>query len=80
MSNTIDAIYSAASGLNAFGNGMNVTAHNIANVETADFQPQVAHYATGPEGQGVELQIMPPPVLEARSTAVHLSAEASLPP
>lgn len=80
MSSTIDAIYSAASGLNAFGNGMNVTAHNIANVETAGFQPQSANYATGSQGQGVELQVMPPPVLEGNSTAVQAAIETFVPP
>ena len=35
--------------------GMAVAAHNVANVSTAGFEPQVAHYATGPAGQGVRL-------------------------
>lgn len=34
---------------------MAVTAHNVANVNTAGFEPQRALYATGPQGRGVRL-------------------------
>lgn len=54
------AAYSAASAMNAFGVGMAVSAHNVANVNTAGFQPQATTYATGPQGQGVQAQVMPP--------------------
>lgn len=41
--------------MNVHSIGMQVTAHNIANVNTAEFNPQRELYATGPNGQGVEL-------------------------
>ena len=46
-------IYVNASALNAFGSGMQATAHNIANVSTRDFEPQTYAYMSGPEDQGV---------------------------
>lgn len=45
----------AASAMNAHSRGMAVTAHNLANVNTAGFEPQRAAYATGPQGQGVRV-------------------------
>ena len=36
--------------------GIQVAAHNIANVSTGDFLPQRAIYATGPHGVGVALE------------------------
>ncbi len=45
----------AASAMNVHSRGMAVTAHNLANVNTAGFEPQRAAYATGPQGRGVQL-------------------------
>lgn len=45
----------AASAMDAHSWGMAVTAHNVANVNTAGFEPQRAAYATGPQGRGVRL-------------------------
>lgn len=47
--------YTAASAMNALGQGMNATAHNIANVNTAGFDPLQVSYETGPRGQGVRV-------------------------
>lgn len=44
-----------ASAMSAHSGGMAVTAHNVANVNTAGFEPQRALYATGPQGRGVRL-------------------------
>ncbi|MEG2173210.1 MAG: flagellar basal body rod C-terminal domain-containing protein [Desulfovibrionaceae bacterium] len=49
------AAYSAASALQAFGQGMNASAHNIANINTAGFDPLQVGYETGPQGQGVRV-------------------------
>ena len=43
-----------ASALSAFANGMQVTAHNIANVSTNNFATQSYHYRSGPGDRGVE--------------------------
>lgn len=47
--------YTAASAMNALGQGMNATAHNIANVNTAGFDPLQVYYETGPQGLGVQV-------------------------
>ena len=46
-------VYVNASALSAFGNGMQATAHNIANVNTRDFEPQTYAYTTGPAEESV---------------------------
>ena len=46
--------------MNAHSRGMAVTAHNLANVNTAGFEPQRAAYATGPQGRGVRLDAIFP--------------------
>lgn len=56
LSGIDSALYMAADSLAVHSVGMQVTAHNIANVSTADFLPQRATYATGQNGVGVELQ------------------------
>lgn len=43
-----------ASALTAFGNGMNVIAHNIANMNTPEFKASSASYTSGPSDQGVQ--------------------------
>lgn len=50
------AMYLASGSLNVHAIGMQVTSHNIANVSTDGFKPQVATYATGSHGIGVELE------------------------
>lgn len=46
---------SAFSAMDAFSTGMNAVAHNIANVNTAGFEPLSVRYATGARGEGVQL-------------------------
>ncbi len=41
--------------MNAFSTGMQVVAHNIANVSTAGFDPSSVRYATGAGGKGVSV-------------------------
>lgn len=42
--------------LQAYGAGMGVCAHNIANVSTAGFKARRAMYQTGPAGMGVRME------------------------
>lgn len=49
--------------------GMQVGAHNIANVSTDGFEPQRAVYATGPRGWGVDLQTVEKAGLDGRAGA-----------
>jgi flagellar basal body rod protein FlgC len=46
-------MYVNATALDAFGSGMQATAHNIANVSTRDFEPQTYAYMSGPDDYGV---------------------------
>lgn len=55
MSGINTSMQMGASAMNTHSWGMAVSAHNVANVSTADFEPQRAVYATGPAGQGVRL-------------------------
>lgn len=55
MSSISTSMQLGASAMNTHSWGMAVTAHNVANVSTAGFEPQRAVYATGPAGQGVRL-------------------------
>lgn len=41
--------------LSSLGVALDATAHNIANVSTANSQPQRAEFADGPGGQGVQV-------------------------
>lgn len=75
-----EAIYSAASAMNAFGVGMAGSAHNVANVNTAGFQPQEVVYQTGPQGQGVQAQVMPPSPPSQEEQLDAASAAQMLPP
>lgn len=50
------AMHLASDSLGVHSVGMRVTTHNIANVSTAEFEPQRATYATGPDGIGVALE------------------------
>lgn len=47
----------SGSALSAFGAGMNVTAHNIANISTDDFQAWSRNYAARDAGKGVTIQV-----------------------
>ena len=51
----MDALYGAASAMSAYGMGMAVAAHNVANVNTADFYPQQIYYQSGPNDAGVQV-------------------------
>ena len=55
MSGINTSMQLGASAMNTHSWGMAVSAHNVANVSTAGFEPQRAVYATGPAGQGVRL-------------------------
>lgn len=55
MSNINSSMTLGASAMYAHSWGMAVTAHNVANVNTAGFEPQRAVYATGSAGRGVHL-------------------------
>ena len=57
---SISALSIASSALTAFGDGMNVHAHNVANINTDAFKPQVATYSSGVEDQGVRLNVYTP--------------------
>ena len=43
------------SALNTYSTGINIAAHNIANINTKEFKPQRVHYADISENQGVAL-------------------------
>lgn len=55
MSGISDSMYTGASALYAHSWGMAVTAHNVANVNTAGFTPQRAVYADVSGSRGVQL-------------------------
>lgn len=57
----INAAASALSAMNAYGAGMATAAHNIANVNTAAFDPLRLAYETGPYGYGVQARTIPSP-------------------
>ena len=71
MSGITGSMNLGASAMNAHSWGMAVTAHNVANVNTAGFTPQHAVYATGPGGRGVRLDA----VLQDSGVAGRLPAE-----
>jgi flagellar basal-body rod protein FlgC len=47
--------YISVSALDAFATGMQAVAHNIANVNTAGFQPQAVRYSSLPPHTGVQV-------------------------
>ncbi len=71
MSGITGSMNLGASAMNAHSWGMAVTAHNVANVNTAGFAPQHAVYATGPGGRGVRLDA----VLQDSGVVGRLPAE-----
>jgi len=50
------SMHLAAGSLATHSVGMQVSAHNVANISTDGFMPQRATYATGSNGMGVELE------------------------
>ena len=52
-------MYDNLSALNAYGNGLNVVAHNLANMNTAGYEARSFAYGAGPAGT-VEVQVAPP--------------------
>ncbi len=80
MSGITGSMHIGASAMDAHSWGMAVTAHNVANVNTAGFTPQRAVYATGPGGRGVRLDA----VLQDAGAAGRLDAatnsDPSMPP
>lgn len=72
----------SASALGAFSVGMQVTANNIANMNTPDFQARKIHYATGPEDYGVRVGMIGQdtspgaPLLHYYQDTVDISATA----
>ncbi len=71
MSGITGSMNLGASAMNAHSWGMAVTAHNVANVNTAGFAPQHAVYATGSGGRGVRLDA----VLQDSGVVGRLPAE-----
>ena len=47
--------YISVSALDAFATGMQAIAHNIANVNTAEFRPQAVYYSSLPPYMGVQV-------------------------
>lgn len=75
----------SVSALGAFGIGMQVTANNIANINTDEFKAGRAYYETGPQGYGVRVgeisrDTSPGPLLPAlpRDTVSISAAETAL--
>lgn len=50
-----DSLHIATGALRTLSTGIAVSAHNVANISTAGFEPQRALYATGSGGRGVEV-------------------------
>ncbi len=69
----------AAGSMAAHSVGMQVSAHNVANVSTDGFSPRRATYATGSGGTGAELETvrkLASPLGEADSASAPDSAKA----
>lgn len=54
----LGSLYVGASALNAFSKGVQATAHNLANVSTANFKPAETRYNERPAGQGVDAALV----------------------
>ncbi len=63
-------VYDNLSALNAFSNGMAVSAHNIANINTSNFTSWEYHYGAGP-GSTVQLQINPSSIRTDNADALN---------
>ncbi|MDC8756318.1 flagellar basal body protein [Janthinobacterium fluminis] len=69
---SISALNAGVSGLNANQRALDVSAHNVANVGTAGFQPQAAAFQeSSPAGGGVSLSV------EGRSLSSANPAQAN---
>jgi len=68
--------YTSVSALDAFATGMQAIAHNIANVNTAGFEPQAVYYSSLPPYMGVEVGYITGPEMQA--TPVPQVAEQQL--
>ena len=55
MSGIGSTLQVGASALGVHAWGMNIGAHNVANVNTDAFEPQRVHYADAPDNRGVQL-------------------------
>ncbi len=51
----MDGLHNAAGAIRAFNQGLDVTANNLANVNTTGFRSSSTNFATGPGGRGVEV-------------------------
>lgn len=69
--------YTAASAMTAFGHGINASAHNIANVSTAGFDPLQTYYQSGPQDQGVQVAAIHSTAIPPENMA---SVDANPPP
>lgn len=73
------AMSAACSSMLAHAMGIGVTAHNIANLNTAGFSSRRALYASGPRGSGVELysvDIDPPAFPQEATPASRIKSTA----
>lgn len=68
----ISSLNIAGSALNAAATEVWATAHNVANVNTANFNPTDIHYQTGSNGLGVE------PVFRSRDSLLQPAKEQFL--
>ncbi len=56
----ISAMNTSLSAMNAFSTGVHGSAYNLANVNTAGFNPVAVHYASGPSSSsGTETGVRP---------------------
>lgn len=56
ISGITSSMHIASGSLDVHSIGMQVSAHNVANISTDGFAPQRVTYATGSAGMGVELE------------------------
>jgi flagellar basal-body rod protein FlgC len=78
MTNSSNSSLAVAAGaMTAQSWGLAVTAHNVANVSTAGFQPGRAAYATGPAGFGARLSAVVPAADAARPEAANGASAVS---
>ena len=80
MSGIIESMYTGASAMNAHSWGMAVTAHNVANVNTAGFAPQRAASATGPGARGVRLDAVLRDADAPEPSDAAMNSDPSMPP
>lgn len=75
ISGITSSMYLAAGSMDTHSIGIQVSAHNVANISTDGFTPQRATYATRTDGQGVELESVHKPDIQ---DMVNLSDSASI--